>query len=304
MKNKLVQILMIICLVALVASCNDSKTGSESAAEGNDFLVTIKTDLGEMKAVLYDETPLHKANFLKLSREGFFDSLAFHRVMKDFMIQGGDPESKNATMDQRLGSGGPGYTVPAEFLSSFYHHKGALSAARQPDQVNPEKASSGSQFFIVQGFVSPRAQLEGPNNQLIGKALQELRQNQPNHALNAEFQQAFDSLGNQGFQDKVMSTLDRLSEATGITFSMSEDKIEKYSTVGGYPPLDGDYTVFGEVISGLEVIDAIAAVEVRNPQQEDRPFETIRMYISVEEMSRADIQDKYGYTYPKAAINQ
>ena len=303
MKSKLVQTLMIISLVVFMASCGDSNS-SEGAAEGNDFLVTIKTDKGDMKAILYDETPQHKANFLKLINEGFFDSLLFHRVMENFMIQGGDPESKNATMDQRLGSGGPGYTVPAEFLSKFFHHKGALSAARQPDQVNPEKASSGSQFFIVQGAVTPRAQLEGNNNQLIGQALQKLTREMPENPLNAEFQAAFDSLGNQGFQDKVLSSLDRLTEITGIEVTMPEEKVEKYSTIGGYPPLDGEYTVFGTIISGLEVLDAIAAVEVRNPTQEDRPFENVRMYMSVEEMSRADIEEKYNFKYPKADINQ
>lgn len=305
MRNRILQLLSAVCLTLLIVSCGDSKSSSEgtaSASEGKDYLVTIKTDLGEMKAILYDETPKHKENFLKLINEKFFDSLMFHRVMNSFMIQGGDPSSKNATPGQRLGSDGPGYTVPAEFLKSLFHQKGALSAARQPDQVNPQKASSGSQFFIVQGGVTPRAQLEGPNQQKIFQAFQKCMQTQPQSELAKEYQAVLTNNpgDNEAIQTKVESTLDRLSEETGITFTMSEEQIEKYSTVGGYPPLDGEYTVFGQVISGMEVIDTIAAVETAPG---DRPVTDVRMYISVEEMPKSEIEEKYNYKYEDRSIN-
>jgi peptidyl-prolyl cis-trans isomerase B (cyclophilin B) len=122
-----------------------------SCATDKDYLVTIKTEYGDMHAILYDETPKHKDNFIKLAQEGFYDSTLFHRVMKEFMVQGGDPNSKGIAPGARLGNGGPGYNIPAEFNKKYYHEKGALAAARQPDQVNPERESSGSQFYIVQG---------------------------------------------------------------------------------------------------------------------------------------------------------
>lgn len=304
MKSNLKLFLSALCLVFLAVSCGEGKSSSNSneqpAAEGSDYLVTIKTDMGEMKAILYDQTPKHKENFVKLAKDGFFDSLLFHRVMNGFMIQGGDPNSKTATLEQPLGTGGPGYTIESEFVKELIHEKGALSAARQPDAVNPQKASSGSQFFIVQGQVYPRAELEGGNQGKVIQAFRTLMQTQPNHELAQEYQKVMSENpgDNAAIQAKVNETLDKLSEATGMTFTMSEDRIEKYSTVGGTPFLDDDYTVFGKVISGLEVIDEIAKVPTRNPQREDRPFENIRMYISVEEMPRAEIEEKYGYKYP------
>src|SRR6187402_1153229 len=133
--------LVLFCLVFLTG-CGQSK---------KDYVITIKTKYGDMVAILYDETPKHKENFIKLAKEHYFDSLLFHRVIQGFMIQGGDPDSKKAQPGQRLGSGGPGYTVDAEFNPKFFHEKGALSAARLGDAQNPTKASSGSQFYIVQG---------------------------------------------------------------------------------------------------------------------------------------------------------
>ncbi len=279
----------------MIASCD-----SNDSVQGDDYLITIKTEMGEMKAILYDETPKHKENFLKLVNENFYDSLLFHRVMSGFMIQGGDPESKGATLDTRLGSGGPGYTVPAEFMPHLIHEKGALSAARQPDQVNPEKASSGSQFFIVQGTVTPRIELMGNNQGKIIQAFQTLMRTKPESDLAKEYQQAVadNPNDNAAIQAVVESTLDRLTEETGMTFTMSEDRIEKYSTVGGASFLDDEYTVFGKVISGLDVIDKVASVEVRNPTREDRPFDDVLMYISVEKMAKSEIEEKYGYKYP------
>lgn len=189
-------------------------------------MVTIKTDFGNMVVKLYDSTPTHRDNFVKLVKEGFYEDLLFHRVIKQFMIQGGDPNSKGADQNTPLGSGGPGYQIDAEI--GAYHFKGALSAARMPDQVNPEKKSSGSQFFIVQGYQVPAQEL------------------------------------------------DRWEQQKGITYTEADR--QRYTTDGGYPFLDGDYTVFGEVVEGLEVIDKIAE---QNLAAADRPEEDIKMKISV-----------------------
>lgn len=297
MRNRIFQLLSAVCLTLLIVSCGDSQSSETPAASGDDYLVTIKTSMGEMKAILYDETPEHKKNFLKLVNDGFYDSLIFHRVINNFMIQGGDPESKNAAPGQPLGSGGPGYTIPAEFVTTLFHEKGALSAARQGDQVNPERASSGSQFYVVQGTVTPRAQLEGTDQGKIIAAFRDCMQNQPESDLAKEYQAVMtENPGdNTAIQEKVESTLDRLTELTGATFKMAEDRIEKYSTVGGTPFLDDQYTVFGKVISGLDIIDNIAMVQTAPG---DRPVEDIRMFVTVEKMSRADIEEKYEYKYP------
>jgi len=299
MRNRIFHLLSAVCLTLLIVSCGDSQSSETPAAAGDDYLVTIKTSMGEMKAILYDETPKHKENFLKLVNDGFYDSLIFHRVINSFMIQGGDPGSKNAAPSQSLGSGGPGYTIPAEFVTSLFHEKGALSAARQGDQVNPERASSGSQFYVVQGTVTPRAQLEGTDQGKIIAAFRECMQTLPESDLAKEYQAVMtENPGdNAAIEAKVNSTLDRLTELTGRTFKMAEDRIEKYSTVGGTPFLDDQYTVFGKVISGLDIIDNIAMVQTAPG---DRPVEDVRMFISVEKMPRAEIEEKYEYKYPVA----
>ena len=305
--------IVLALLFTVVISCTDSAPENEQqdqevattevkeaevrpVPEGNDYLVTIKTDFGDMQAILYDETPKHKENFLKLTREGFYDGLLFHRVIKDFMIQGGDPNSRESAPDQRLGIGGPGYTVPAEFVPSLFHVKGALSAARQSDQVNPEKASSGSQFYIVQGKVTPRADLEGLDKAKVAQTFRIFMRNQPEHPLAIEYKEVVDNNpeDEMAIRDKVFSTTERLSEATGVVFQMPEERIAAYSTVGGTPFLDDQYTVFGRVIAGLDVIDKIAATETGRA---DRPTVDLRMRISVEELSKAEIAERYGNPY-------
>jgi cyclophilin family peptidyl-prolyl cis-trans isomerase len=253
-----------------------------------------------MKAILYDQTPKHKENFLKLINDGFYDSLLFHRVIKNFMIQGGDPESKGAASGQRLGSGGPGYTVPAEFVQGLFHKKGALSAARQGDQVNPEKASSGSQFYIVQGTVTPREVLgSGPNQQQMIAAFQTLMRTMPESELAQEYNRVMQENpgDNAMIEKKVIETVDQLSELTEMPIgSLSEEQIEVYSTIGGTSFLDDQYTVFGEVVAGLEVIDSIANVATAPG---DRPLEDVMMFITVEELPKSEITKKYGYSYGK-----
>lgn len=190
--------------------------------------VQIHTDYGDMKIKLYNETPLHKQNFIDLVKKSYYDGTLFHRVISGFMIQGGDPDSKNAVPGQPLGMGGPSYTIPAEFSPNFIHKKGALAAARQGDAVNPKKASSGSQFYIVQG---------------------------------------------KGLSDAELSMME---SRKGIKYTEEQKKI--YRESGGTPFLDMDYTVFGEVVEGLDVIDKIAAVQKGNS---DRPVNDIKMTITI-----------------------
>lgn len=191
-------------------------------------LIEIETEFGNMIVQLYDVTPKHQENFIKLADEGFYDGLLFHRVIDGFMLQGGDPNSKNAKKGQPLGTGGPGYTIPAEFVDTLVHVKGALAAARLGDTANPKKASSGSQFYIVQG------------------------------------------------RTVTDQALDRIEAQKGIRYSKSTR--ETYKEVGGTPFLDKEYTVFGQVIEGLEVIDKITQVKTDG---RDRPIENVSMKIRV-----------------------
>ena len=266
-------------------------------AQKKDHLVTIKTSYGDMVAILYDETPKHKENFIKLAKEHYYDSLLFHRVIEGFMIQGGDPESKNAGMNRRLGNGGPGYTIPAEFNPKLIHEKGALSAARLGDAINPEKASSGSQFYIVHGTKHTEEQLK-VDPQKLNQSLQQFFQKPENSAYRDSLTTFVQRRDEKGFQAYLESLRPVVEKQLGISVErdISPEIVEKYKTVGGTPQLDGQYTVFGKVISGLEVIDKIATA----PRgANDRPLEDIRMTITVEEVSRRQIEKTYGYSYPE-----
>ena len=279
--------LIYIVLIAVIASC---------ASADKDYLITIKTDKGEMKAILFDETPKHKENFIKLAKEGFFDSTLFHRVIKEFMIQGGDPDSKGAPIYKRLGSGGPGYTVPAEFNKDLFHIKGALSAARQPDQVNPNKESSGSQFYIVQGKVWTKNELLVDMNKL-GMAAQQMMQKPENDSIKQALFNIYQAEGPQAYGNKLVELKDFIEENMQISLSkeMAPERLEAYTTIGGVPHLDDEYTVFGRVISGLNVLDSIAAVET-DPY--NRPQKDVMMMVEVEEVSKSKITKMYGYEYP------
>lgn len=272
---------------------------SSCAQDKKDYVVTIKTPHGDMVAILYDETPKHKANFIKLAKEHFFDSLLFHRVMAGFMIQGGDPDSKKAKLGDRLGNGGPGYTVDAEFVPSLFHEKGALCAARQSDQVNPKKASSGSQFYIVQGTVLSQADLAGlglDQAQLM-TGLRKMFEDPSNKPLLDSLNQLYYAGDTQAYQQRLFALAPRVEKATGLTIrkNIPEARLKAYTTVGGTPHLDDQYTVFGKVIKGLDVVDKIAAVQ-RDPS--DRPLEDVRMTVTVEEMTKKKITKEYGYQYP------
>ncbi len=283
-----------VLFISFLSICSIIMTG---CAQKKDYVVTIKTKYGDMVAILYDETPKHKENFIKLAKEHYFDSLLFHRVMQGFMIQGGDPESKKAQPGQRLGNGGPGYTIPAEINPKYFHEKGAFAAARLSDQQNPSKASSGSQFYIVQGIVSNADELKTDQAKL-DQAMGQFFQNPANKPTYDSVIAVYQSNDVKAFQSLLMKLKPRVEKETGIKTDREIDpeKLKAYSTVGGTPRLDGEYTVFGKVIKGLEVIDKIAS---QPGDQSHRPAEDIRMTVSVEELSRKKIEKLYGYQFPE-----
>jgi len=251
-----------------------------SGSSKNDTIVVIETTEGTIKVKLYNETPLHKANFLKLVNESFYDGVLFHRVIKNFMIQTGDPDSKNAAAGARLGSGGPGYTVPAEINPLFFHKKGALAAARQGDQVNPNRESSGSQFYIVQGETFTDEELnmieENANRGMVMPLIMKFIYAQGNEAYASRFEKAqqaqnIDSLNALGAQVEALIA-DQINALN--TFKFTPEQREVYKTIGGTPHLDGAYTVFGEVIEGLEIVDKIAATRTAAG---DRPATDIKI---------------------------
>lgn len=232
----------IIVFLASASGCNEDATPSENVASVENAVeempesapvsepkqalelgqkVKITTAQGDITVLLYDDTPLHRDNFIKLVKEGFYNDLLFHRVMNNFMIQGGDPNSKGAAENVRLGGGGPGYKIDAEFVDSHVHLKGALAAARQGDGANPARQSSGSQFYLVHGKPTPKEQLL-----------------------------SMEASRNRG-------------KAPEDEFHYTPEQLETYATVGGTPFLDGQYTVFGEVLEGLNVVDAIAGVKTK-----------------------------------------
>lgn len=212
-------ILCLLCALSF-ASCKSEKH------------VVMETTMGTIEVMLYNQTPKHRDNFLSLVKEGAYDSLLFHRVIKDFMIQGGDPESRNAVKGQLLGDGDRPYTLPAEFRleDGIFHRRGALAAAREGDDVNPEQRSSAMQFYIVWGRV-------------------------------------FDD-------DRLDYVQQRMDEITGGKVKYTKEMRESYKTVGGTPHLDGMYTVFGEVVSGMDAVDAIQQVAT---DENDRPMEDVRI---------------------------
>lgn len=222
------KVLFLLFFIVISVFSFAQKVDKQKKDVSKEYYVKIETSYGDMVVKLYNETPLHRDNFIKLVKEGTYDGLIFHRVINQFMIQGGDPKSRDAKPGQMLGDGELGYTIPAEFVPGLIHKKGALAAARQGDQVNPQKASSSCQFYIVQGTTWDANRLKMVE-QRMGK-------------------------------------------------SYTAEEAEVYATVGGTPFLDGDYTVFGEVVEGMEVIDKIAAVPC-GPM--DRPIEDVKMKMSI-----------------------
>ncbi len=282
---------LFIFLFLITGCAQDSK---------KDYVVTIKTSYGDMTAILYDDTPLHKANFIKLAKEHYFDSMLFHRVIQGFMIQGGDPDSRKAKPGQHLGVGGPGYTIAAEINPRYFHEKGALSAARLGDQQNPKKESSGSQFYVVQGTVITAADMNNLkyDQMKLMTGLRKMFEDPANKGLLDSLNALYFSGDMNAYQNRLFELAPRVEKVTGmvVTKDIPQERMKVYTTLGGSPHLDGEYTVFGKVIKGLEVIDKIAAVQKDNA---DRPMEDVRMMVTVEELPKKKITKEYGYVYPE-----
>ncbi len=245
--------------------------------------VKIDTSFGVITVRLYDETPLHRDNFVKLAKEGYFDGMLFHRVIRDFMIQGGDPDSKTASPGQSLGTGGPGYTIEAEIRKDLFHKRGALAAARQGDQVNPQRRSSGSQFYIVWGQIYKEGQLRQLSKQMEMQQMQQifdtLAMEHRDEVLRLRKER--NHAGLQELQDKLVAETEAKFKAMkekGEISGLSDEQIRIYTTVGGTPHLDGQYTVFGEVVEGLDVVEKIQDAETSSS---DRPEEDIKMTMTI-----------------------
>jgi cyclophilin family peptidyl-prolyl cis-trans isomerase len=238
-------------------------------------MVEISTDMGVMKVLLYNETPNHRDNFIKLVEQHFYDSLLFHRIIKGFMVQGGDPSSKNADSSAMLGGGDVGYKIPAEIVNGIWHKRGALAAARDN---NPEKANSGCQFYIVDGQKFKRDQLTNMMNKKNLNRTQKvfydlIQKDSINSTINA-FQTAKDKDGLTKFIETLKPSVEELYLKSGGDYIYEESQVETYENIGGAPHLDGDYTVFCFFFEGFEVLDKIASV---SKGQSDRPLQNIRM---------------------------
>lgn len=266
-----------ILLIILACSAVACKSGQKK--DGNmekETVLKIETSMGDIKVKLYNETPKHRDNFIKLAKDGTYNGTLFHRVIKDFMVQAGDPESKTAPKGKMLGSGDVGYTVPAEFVySKYFHKKGALSAARQGDEVNPKKESSGCQFYIVTGKVF--------NDSTLLNMEQQKNQNKVTEAFNAlaqkhmkeiyKMRKANDQDGLYALQDTLFIQAEA-EAAKQPDFHFTPEQIKAYTTVGGTPHLDGEYTVFGEVVEGMDIVDKIQQVKT---DRSDRPEEDVKI---------------------------
>jgi peptidyl-prolyl cis-trans isomerase B (cyclophilin B) len=275
------KIVIITGLMMVLQGCNSDK----------DILVNINTQFGTIKVLLYDETPLHKKNFIELVRAEKYDSSLWHRVIKGFMVQGGNVNEKEGTQESLEDR------IPAEIISNFMHTKGALAAARQPDRVNPEKMSSASQFYIVHGKIFSKEELT-IDQLALNQGLSELMKN-PDYDTIA---QQFINL-QRGNKIKEMNQLalryvELVESVQGISLrkEMALDRLEAYTTLGGAPHLDNEYTIFGRVVAGLEVVDQIASVSVGRA---NRPIEELFMTMEIEEVPKKEITEKYGYSYPE-----
>lgn len=270
--------ILLICLafIALTACNAGSKRQTNHHMENEKrTLVKLETTMGNITVALYNETPKHRDNFIKLVKEGVYDSTLFHRVIKQFMIQAGDPDSKNASDTAMLGSGDVGYTIPAEFNPKFFHKKGVLAAARQGDDVNPEKASSGCQFYIVTGRKFTELQLLGMENKINEQREEALFDSLARQHMKEiyKMRKAGDNAGLLELQDTLEAQARELADKEE-KFRFTPEQIKAYSTIGGAPHLDGSYTVFGEVTEGMEVVDNI---EIAKTNRADRPIENIRI---------------------------
>lgn len=267
---------LLIVLTVLICGATACKSGQKKDNMDKETMLKIETSLGDIKVKLYNETPQHRDNFIKLAEDGTYNGTLFHRVIKDFMVQAGDPDSKNAPKGKMLGSGDVGYTVPAEFVyPKYFHKKGALSAARQGDDVNPKKESSGCQFYVVTGKVY--------SDSTILSMEQQKNEGKLNNIFNAlaqkhmkeiyKMRKANDEEGLYALQDTLLAQAEA-EAAKQPDFHFTPEQVKAYTTVGGTPHLDGEYTVFGEVVEGMDVIDKIQQVKT---DRSDRPAEDVKI---------------------------
>lgn len=272
-------------LLALIVACSSSKESKNDSGnkdlnpDGNLFVITTK--FGDMTLRLYNETQQHRDNFKKLVADSFYDGTLFHRVISGFMIQGGDPTSRDAKPGQALGMGNIEYTIPAEFNSKFMHKKGALAAARQGDGVNPKKESSGCQFYIVQGTNVDAKTLASLSKRKDAMGKRALGSQVLEDSTNAQLKKDFFRVRSKGLKDSInyygmiiQNKIDSLY--AGNEFTYTPEQIAVYDSIGGTPALDMDYTVFGEVIKGLDIIDSIAN---QKGDRMNRPYDDVKMTI-------------------------
>jgi peptidylprolyl isomerase len=261
--NTIFKRIFVLNILLLAISCN-------APGDNEDTLVSVKTTLGDIKIRLYDGTPIHRDNFIKLVRSGFYDGVSFHRIIEGFMIQGGDVATR--TSKEGLHDSLSTYTIPAEFRSEYFHKKGALAAARQGNDVNPDMRSSGTQFYIVQG------------KKLTDPEINEMEQRINNNLKQALFTQLLKATADSAQLSGKPLSAGEVQEIASMKmfnyfsnhsdFKVPEDQRLVYSTMGGVPRLDGTYTVFGEVVEGLDVVDKIAAVQT---DASDRPVNDVKI---------------------------
>lgn len=286
--NNMIKILTGWCLVTLFFV---AMAGCQGTQGDTDFIVKISTDKGDMTVILYDETPLHKANFIKLAKAGKYDDSRWHRIIKNFMVQGGNIYEKDGNQEPE------GSRLPAEIVPGFLHTKGALAAARQGDQVNPEKKSSSSQFYIVHG--RPFSELELTVDQYrLNLELSRMFQNPQYDSLKLLFVDIQQSGGsNEDMNALALRLTPFVEQELGIELRLGipSERLNAYTTIGGAPHLDNEYTVFGRVVEGIEVIDVLAHIPV-GPNAE--PIDKLGMKMEVKEVKKSFITEKYGYQYP------
>jgi len=271
MKNTFILAILAILLVACTSKPKDT-------------LISIKTPYGEIIVKLYDSTLKHKENFIKLADAGYFNGTLFHRVIQDFMIQGGDPDSKNAAPGVLLGDGDTSYTIPFEYVPSYLHKRGAFAAARESDDVNPLKTSSASQFYIVKGKVFTNDELDAVELKVERRTKQYIMMDLLKKEGKEDELKAFRQMADKRDTANIRQIINKYRNAVEAQymrtkpFKLTEEQRSVYTTMGGTPHLDGAYTVFGEVLSGMEIVDQIAAVQT---DTNDRPVQDIRMTIKV-----------------------
>jgi peptidyl-prolyl cis-trans isomerase B (cyclophilin B) len=271
---------LLIVLSVVFTACDKNK----------DAVVIIHTEFGDMKVILYEETPLHKANFLALAREGRYDSTKWHRIIKGFMIQGGNVNEKEGTVEAKSDR------IPAEIIDGYYHTKGSLAAARQGDDVNPEKMSSGVQFYIVHGKTFTETELTTDLARL-NQGVTEILAMEKYDTLRDQFVELRQVKDYEGMNQLAVKCKSIVEDELGLELDKPFDaeRLALYTSQGGAPHLDSEYSVFGRVVEGLDVIDQLAALQVA---RRDKPVKASYMTMEVAMVPKKKITEMYGYNYP------